>query len=154
MKMKSYALCPVSYKKVNERVARINGVFTVILLIVFGLTQSIIPVFFLAIDFLLRSSDYSKYSLIGISSKGIVRYLGLNENVINAGPKIFAARLGFIFSILIIISFFFAAYLPAIALAGVLGLFSFLEATFGLCVACEIYPYVYRLLYKVKFQSF
>lgn len=150
--MKSYALCPVSDKKINERVARINGVFTVLLLAVFGLTQSIFPVVFLAVDFLLRASDYSNFSLVGISSKGIVRYFGLNENRINAGPKIFAARIGFILSSLVIITFALNLYLPAFALAGVLGLFSFLEAAFGLCVACEIYPFVYRLLYRVKFQ--
>lgn len=150
--MKSYALCPVSDKMINERVARINGVFTLALLIVYGVTQNIIPVVFLTIDFLLRASDYSKYSLVGISSKGIVRYFGFNENIINAGPKIFAARLGFVFSTLIILSSLFGAYLPALVLAGILGLFSFLEAAFGICVACEIYPYAYRFLYKVKFQ--
>jgi len=151
--MKSYGLCPVSDKKVNERVARFNGAFTVLLLIIFGFTNQIYPVVFLVLDFLLRATDYSKYSLIGISSKGIVRYLALNENYINAGPKIFAARIGFVFSSLIIIAFAFNAYLLALVLAGVLGLFSFLEAAFGLCIACEIYPTVYRLLYKVKFQG-
>jgi hypothetical protein len=152
MSVKSYALCPVSDKKINESVARINGIFTMSLLIVAGLTLSIIPVAFLVIDFLLRASDFSKYSPVGISSKGIVRFLGLNENIINAGPKIFAARLGFIFSSLTIISVFLNAYIPALVLAGVLGLFSFLEGAFGLCVACEIYPYVYRLLYRGKIQ--
>ena len=150
--MKLYALCPVSDKKVNERVARINGAFTVLILLLSALTQSIIPVIFLAIDFLLRASDYSRYSLLGISSKGIVRYFGLNENIINAGPKIFAARLGFVLSSLIMVSFIFNAHLPALALTGILGLFSFLEAAFGLCVACEIYPFLYRFLYKVRFQ--
>jgi hypothetical protein len=152
MSVKSYALCPVSDKKINESVARVNGAFTVLLLLLSGLTHSIIPVVFLAIDFLLRASDYSRYSLLGISSKSIVKYFGLNDNIINAGPKIFAARLGFVLTTLIIFSFVLNAYIPAVGLAGVLGLFSFLEASFGLCVACEIYPYVYRLLYKVKFQ--
>jgi hypothetical protein len=150
--MKSYALCPVSDKKINERVARINGALTVIFLIVSGLTQSIIPVIFLASDFFLRASDYSRYSLIGISSKGIVSYLGLNANIINAGPKIFAARLGFILSSLVIIFFALNLSVPASALGVVLGLFSFLEAVFGICVACEVYPFVYRLLYKAKSQ--
>lgn len=153
MSTRTHALCPVSDKRINERVARINGAFTVFLLVAFGLTQSIIPVIFLAIDFFLRSSVYSKYSLIGISSKNIVRYLDLNENLINAGPKIFAARIGLLLCSLIILSYSFHAYLPALALAGILGLFSFLEAAFGVCVACEIYPLVYRLLYKVKFQG-
>jgi hypothetical protein len=151
--MKSNALCPVSDKRINERVARTNGGLTVLLLVVFGVTQSIIPVVFLALDFLIRSTDYSKYSLVAISSKSIVRYLALNENFINAGPKIFAARIGFVLSSLIVLSFACNAYLPAMALAGILGLFSFLEAVFGLCIACEIYPFVYRLLYKVRFQG-
>lgn len=151
--MKSFAVCPVSDKKVNERVARINAAFTVLLLAVYGLTQNILPVVFLAIDFLLRASDFSKYSLVGISSKGIVRYFSLNDIFINAGPKIFAARIGLVFSSLIIIAAALSAYVPALVLAGVLGLFSFLEAAFGFCIACEIYPFAYRLLYKVKFQG-
>jgi len=150
--MKTYALCPVSDKNINERVSRINGIFTVLLLILTGLIPSIVPVVFLAIDFFLRANDLSKFSLIGISSKAIIKYFGMNENLINAGPKIFAARLGFIFSGLIIFCFFLNAYLPAVVIAGVLGILSLLEAAFGLCIACEIYPYVYRLFYKVKFQ--
>jgi len=107
--MKSYALCPVSDNKVNERVARINGIFTVLLIFISGITHSIIPFIFLAIDFYLRSFDFSKYSLVVVSSKGIVTYLGLNENMINAGPKIFAARIGLILSGLIIVLFFLHA---------------------------------------------
>jgi hypothetical protein len=151
--MKSYALCPVSDKKINERVARFNGAFTVALLLVFTLTGNIIPVVFLVVDFLLRATEYSKYSLIGISSKGIVRYLSLNQNFINAGPKIFAARIGFVLSSLIVIAFAFDAHGLALGLAGILGTFSFLESAFGLCVACEIYPFVYKYLYREKFDK-
>jgi hypothetical protein len=153
MYKKSYALCPVSDKRINERVARINGAITVLLLIVFGLTQNLIPVVFLALDFFIRASDYSKYSLIALSSKRIVRYLDLNDNLINAGPKIFAARIGLVMSSLIIVAFVFNASISVLVLAGILGLFSFLEAAFGFCVACEIYPFVFRLLYKMKFQG-
>ena len=152
MNMKTYALCPVSDKRIDERVARINAVFTVLILMGSVLTESILPLIFLAVDFLLRASDYSKYSLIGIISKNIVKYFGSDANIINAGPKIFAARLGFVFSGLILILIFLGAYSPALILACVLGMFSFLEAAFGFCIACEIYPFVYRFLYKVKFQ--
>jgi hypothetical protein len=150
--MKIYAICPVSDKKVNEKAARINGAFTVLLLIVAGLTQSVIPLIFLTIDFIFRATDYSKYSLIGITSSGLVRYFGLNENIINAGPKLFAARVGIVFCSLAIFSIVLNSFGVAIVLAGMLGLFSFLEAAFGICVACEIYPFVYRLLYRAKFQ--
>jgi hypothetical protein len=152
MSVRSYALCPVSNKKVNERVARINGIFTTFLLIAAVSFHSVFPVVFLAIDFFLRASQYSGYSLIAITSKNIVRYLGLNENIINAGPKIFAARIGFIFSVLIIISFLLNSVLLITILSSTLLLFSALEGFFGYCVACEIYPYVYHLLYKGKIQ--
>jgi len=146
--MKTYALCPISEKKVNERVARINAAFTVLLIAGFLLTQNIFIVSFLAIDFFLRNAYLAKYSLVAISSKNIVKYLPVKELLINAGPKIFAARIGLVFSSLILISYILNAKLLAFILAGMLGLFSFLEAALGLCVACEIYPYVYRFLYS------
>jgi hypothetical protein len=146
--MRTYALCPISEKKVNERVARFNAAFTVLLIAGFILTQNIYFVAFLAIDFYLRTADLAKYSLVAISSKSIVRFLQVKEVLINAGPKIFAARIGLLLSSLIIISYILNAKMPAYVIASILGLFSFLEAAFGLCVACEIYPYVYRLLYS------
>ena len=150
MSVRSYALCPVSDKKINENVARINGGFTAILMIIAVLAHSVIPVVFLAFDFYLRSSQFSGYSLVAITSRNIVRYLGINENIINAGPKIFAARIGFIFSVLIVISFIFNSGLSISLLSSILILFSVLESVFGFCVACEIYPYVYHLFYKEK----
>ncbi len=152
MSVRSYALCPVSDKKINENAARINGVFTAVLLTIAVSAHSVIPVVFLAFDFFLRASRYSGYSLVAISSRNIVRYLGIDENIINAGPKIFAARIGFIFNILIIISFVFNASLSIAILSSILILFSLLEGVLGFCVACEIYPFVYRLFYKKKFQ--
>jgi hypothetical protein len=146
--MKIYALCPISEKKVNERVARVNAAFTVLLSAGFIYTQNIFFVAFLAIDFYLRTADLAKFSLVAISSKNIVRYLQVKELFINAGPKIFAARIGLILSSLIIFSHLLNAKILALVIAGILGLFSFLEAALGLCVACEIYPFVYRLLYS------
>jgi hypothetical protein len=146
--MKTYALCPVSEKKVNERVARVNATFTVILIAGFFFTRNIFFVAFLAIDFYLRTADLAKYSLVAISSKNIIKYLQVKELFINAGPKIFAARIGLILSSLIIFSYILNAKILAFLIAGILGLFSFLEAALGLCVACEIYPFVYRLLYS------
>jgi hypothetical protein len=146
--MKIYALCPISEKKINERVARFNAAFTVLLIAAFFITQNILFVVFLAIDFLLRTTDRAKYSLVAIFSKNITRYFQIKELMINAGPKIFAARIGLVFSSLIIVSFILNLKITAFVLAGILGLFSFLEAALGLCVACEIYPYLYRILYS------
>jgi hypothetical protein len=146
--MKIYALCPISEKKVNEKVARLNAALTFLLISGFLYSQNIFFVVFLGIDFFLRTTDRSKYSPLAISSKSIVKYLQVKELLINAGPKIFAARIGLLFSSLIVITYLLNAKILAFLIAGILGIFSFLEAVFGLCVACEIYPYVYRLLYS------
>ena len=150
--MKSFAFCPVSDKQINERVARINAAFTVLLLLVFLITRNMVPVMFLAVDFLIRATDYSKYSLVAISSRGIVKYLSINSLLINAGPKLFAARIGFLLSLLIIAAFLLKAFTLASSLTAILILFSFLESVFGLCVACEIYPFVYRILNRKYIQ--
>ncbi len=150
--MKSYALCPVSDKKINERVTRINAAFIVLFLITFIFTKNIYLIAFLAADFLLRTVDIAKFSLIAISSKNIVRYLPIKTNYINAGPKIFATRIGFTLSCLIIISYLFSLSSITYSIVGILGLFSFLEATFGLCVACKMYPFIYRFFYIDNFD--
>lgn len=144
--MKYLAFCPVSDKRINEKVARTNAAFTVGLIGLFAVTQNIIPIVFLAIDFLFRAADYSRFSLIALTSRGIVKFLKPEEYLINAGPKIFAARIGFVLSLLVTLFFLFGAPVPAVIIAVILGIFSFLESVFGLCVACEIYPYLYRFL--------
>jgi hypothetical protein len=148
--MKTYALCPISDKTINERVARLNAAFTLLLVAGFIITNNLFFVVFLAIDFYLRTAGFAKYSLVAISSKNIVRHLQVKELLINAGPKIFAARIGLIFSGLIIISYLLNAKILALVIGGILVLFSFLESGFGLCVACEIYPFVYKFLYSKK----
>lgn len=146
--MKTYAICPISDKKINERVARINGAFTVLLLILFGFTgQWFIPAF-LIIDFLMRSGSLSKFSPLGFSSRNIIKLLPVEELLINAGPKIFAARIGLVISSVILVASVTGMNLTALAFAAVLGIFSFMEAAFGICVACKIYPYVYRFFYN------
>lgn len=146
--MKTYAICPISNKRVNERVARVNGIFTVLLIILFGFTGYWFIPAFLAIDFLMRSGGLSRFSPISFLSRNILKLLSVDKLLINAGPKIFAARIGLIISSAILVASLIGLNLLALSLAGILGLFSFLEAALGFCVACEIYPYVYQLLYK------
>ncbi|PWD99146.1 DUF4395 domain-containing protein [Marinilabilia rubra] len=145
--MKNYAFCPVSPKVVNENVARLNATFTTLLVILFLLTFNIILMAFLLTDFLIRSIDKAKYSPLAITSRGISKTLSLKTQKINAGPKLFAARIGMLFSVATVFLFFIGTSPTAFIVACVLGVFSFLEAAFGFCVACKVYPYMYRWLY-------
>ncbi len=145
--MKNYAFCPVSPKSVNERVARLNGAFTTLIIVLFILTLNIYLMAFLAIDFLLRAIDRPGLSPLAITSRGVAKAFSFSPQMINAGPKLFAVRIGLLFSVAIILLILSGAVQAIYILAGLLGVFSFLEAAFGICVACKIYPFVYRWVY-------
>ena len=151
--MKIEAICPISDQRIDENVARFNGFFTVVILSVFAITANVLPVLFLAVDFFLRGANLSKYSVLSFISKRITHALSLHKNLINAGPKIFAARIGFAFTIAILVSFVFDASFLAYSFAAIFGLCAFLEAAFALCIACEIYPYFYKIIYHSKFAQ-
>lgn len=143
--MNTHLFCPISKEKINEHVARLNALFTFAGITSFIISGNIFIVTFLAIDFLLRAFGHSNFSLMSIVSKGTVTYLKTNGPRINAGPKIFAARIGFGMSTAILLSGLLQLHGLAIGLSAVLGLFSLLEAAFGFCVACHVYTLLYKL---------
>jgi len=133
-------VCPITNKNINERVARINALITVLLVVSFILFKFWGALVFLAVDFILRGFFDSKCSVICITSKWIVTRFKIGGKVMNAGPKIFAAQVGVVFSIVALSLFFSGFQISGLVVASILGLFSFLESAFGFCVACKLYP--------------
>ena len=148
--MNSNAFCPISTHTINENVARSNAGITVLFLITFLVTGSILPIIILLVDFLLRGLELSKYSLIARISKFLVSVLKFEKHFVNSGPKLFAARIGILFSIAIAISVLLAAIGLSFVLAFVFSVCAFLEFACNYCVACKIYPFVYKLIYSNK----
>jgi len=148
--MKTYAICPISNQKINETVARLNGLFTVLFLIAFVLTNNLFIISSLLVDFLLRATNNSKYSVFTIVSKSLVRRFALKERFINAGPKVFAARIGLVFSVSILLTTLLGFEVASFTLAGIFGVCAFLESAVGFCIACEIYPLIYKFTYRSK----
>jgi len=151
--MNNNAFCPISFKKIDENVARLNGLFTVALLIVFLFTSSILPVLLLLADFLVRGLEKPQFSPLALLSKFILSGFKAKPHLINAGPKIFAARIGLLFSVLITLSVLFGLNIPAIIFTAVFGVCAFLEAAFNYCVACKLYPFFYRLVYQSDYKK-
>ena len=137
-------VCPISYDLINEKVARVNGLKTVALLLIFILSpeESHIKaiILFLGLDFLIRGFFNAKYSPIAAASKKILQVLNIKPQMTNAGPKKFAAKLGFIFSVLVALLYYFGQHNLAIYIAAMFAFFAFLEGAFGFCVACKVYP--------------
>jgi len=151
--MNTSPFCPISDKKINERVARINALITIAVLASFLFTQSIWFIGFLAADFMLRALCLNKFSPVSLASGNIIKLFQINDHMMNAGPKIFAARIGLFLSGLLLLSAIFSFTGLSYTLAGIIMFFAFLEGVFGICVACILYPYVYKLVYRSSFQS-
>ena len=151
--MNNNAFCPISFKKIDENVARLNGFFTVVLLFVFLVTSSILPVLLLLADFLVRGIEKPQFSPLALLSKFILSRFNAKPHLINAGPKIFAARIGLLFSLLITLSVLFGLNVPAIIFTVVFGICAFLEAAFNYCVACKLYPFFYKLVYQSDYKK-
>lgn len=151
--IKLNAICPMSDKKVNKWISRFNAGFTFLLLSVFFLTNCYAIIVFLAVDFFIRAIDQGIFSPLAFLSRQLLKVLPFEEKKINMGPKIFAARIGFFFCLMVL--FFTAISLPLTGLvfASVFALFSFLEAFFGFCMACYIYPLLYKVLYHLEFRD-
>ena len=146
-------LCPISNKKIDNHVARLNGALTILFLTVFIFTGNILLIIFLITDFGLRSGIHSKFSPLAYLSRNITKALSLKPSLINAGPKIFAARVGLAFNLAIILFYLIGLNNLYLVFIGVFGTCAFLESVFGICVACQFYPFVYKITYHSKIQK-
>ncbi|HOJ66285.1 MAG TPA: DUF4395 domain-containing protein [Paludibacteraceae bacterium] len=144
--MKVEIFCPITNKITDENIARLNAGFTVVLLLSYFVTSNIVPVVFLLLDFTARAIERPEWSILSKTSKWILKKLHVESKLINAGPKIFAARIGSFFSLITILFFWLKLPSISIALAAVFFVFALLESAFNYCVACRIYPFIYHAL--------
>ncbi|MBE0654955.1 MAG: DUF4395 domain-containing protein [Bacteroidales bacterium] len=138
-------ICPVSFNRINENLSRLNASFTFIMSLFFIITQ--LPVFLLVlvVDFLLRNVMEGRFSPVSQFNRYLIQLIHLPSHMINAGPKIFAARVGLFLSILSFVFFLFGNSDISIVFVGILAFFSLLEAGFNFCVACKLYPFLLPL---------
>mgnify|MGYP006304087853 CR=1 FL=1 len=142
-------ICPISDKRMNENTSRLNAVFTFLLSVGFLLTAHPVFVLLLVIDFSLRNIYEGRFNPIVRFNRYLTVSLHLPAHMINAGPKIFAARIGLGLAVLSGLFLLVGGMMAATVFISVLAFFSFLEASFNFCVACKLYPFVLPLNEKV-----
>jgi len=135
-------LCPISDQRQDTQLARINALFLLLFSLIFAFTQIGWVLVFVCIDLIIRGFFNSRYSLIAMMGKQLVKWSGLKPKWVNAGPKIFAAQVGSFFAVFSLLFLTFGSYSISIALVSMLAFFAFLEAFFGYCVACTLYPLI------------
>jgi hypothetical protein len=113
------------------------------------LPNPVIPAF-LAFDFYIRAFTKSKYSPLSWISAGIARSFRLTPTWIDRAPKVFAARIGMLFSILMLAFIVFNITTVAVTTAAILVLFAFLECGLNFCAGCWVYTYIVLPIYREK----
>lgn len=138
--------CPISFNKRDNTVVRKVALIVLIIaiaaivLIYIGYFEVVAVIMgILAIDFGIRAFWRPKYSPLATAGRGIVSILNKSSEIVDAAPKIFAARIGLIFSItsavLIVLDLTAVATLVILLLA----ICAFLEAIFNFCLGCWMY---------------
>lgn len=133
------AACPIVFKQMNDVVARIIAAMVVGIALTGLITHSILPALFLIVDFFFRGV-MQKTSPLEYIAIVVQKTFNLGKDV-NAGPKIFAAKLGLVAAVAISIFAYFEIWLMFTVASSILSSFAFLEAAFDYCVGCKAYPY-------------
>ena len=133
--------CPISSERISDNLPRLIGSFVVILLFMYVIYNLIFIPLLLSIDFYFRGFNKNKYSLLAKLSKAVNNKLPNKGKLIDKAPKMFAARLGFVFTILTLVGDLLGLTFAANRLALILIIFASLECVFNFCVGCVVFTW-------------
>ncbi len=141
-------VCPISDQRVNEQVTRLNAFFTITSVILAFVFNSVLLIIFIMADFFIRAFTEIKFSPISFVSHYLSNALNLPVKLIDKAPKVFAARLGFLMTLVIAALFSLKLTIASVIVASILVFFASLEFFFAICVGCLIYTYLVLPFYK------
>lgn len=141
-------LCPISNEKVNEQTVRLSAFLSILLLIAAFWLNTYFLLILLAVDFFIRAFSRAMVSPLSLLAHWLNQSLKLGERKIDKAPKIFAARLGFIATSVILILQISGQQVAALIAGGIFMLLALLEAALALCLGCAIYTYLVLPFYK------
>lgn len=140
-------VCPISNERVNKSVVRITGFLVATTVLLYAITGNIFFMLYLLVDFTLRGFSALKFSPYSYAANKAAKLLNLSVKLTDKAPKLFAARVGFIFS-LTTIGLSFISTPAALIVALILMTCALLESLFDFCVGCVVYTYIVLPLNK------
>ncbi|MBN8838066.1 MAG: DUF4395 domain-containing protein [Sphingobacteriia bacterium] len=138
--------CPVDFVVTNENKVRLNALWVLILSIVYLFTNWWIIPAFLSVDFYCRGFGKAKLSLISLLSETTIKTLKIAHKPIDQAPKIFAAKVGFLFSIVAAVTQIIGFSTAALVSIAVMSFFAFLESVFKICAGCYVYTFYIKFI--------
>jgi len=142
-------ICPVSTERVDENRVRTTAFGVLVMMGLFFLTENPIFPAILAMDFYIRAFTPWQYSPLSWLAHLFVKAIGTTPAWIDKAPKIFAARVGFVLTLLTLGASLLGMTYFAMVTGAILVVFSFLECGLNFCAGCWVYTYmVYPLVRK------
>jgi hypothetical protein len=134
-------VCPISPLQISRNVTRVTGLFMAVMIAFYAYTGNIYFVMVIALDYSIRAFTPLPYSPFSWMAHRLVAAIKLPMHHQDKAPKIFAARVGFLFALATVAlhSFYPAAGLVVgLTLMG----FALLESLLDFCVGCLVYTYI------------
>lgn len=134
-------VCPISSERIDSHVSRLTVFINVMLMMVFMINLSPIPLLIVTLDYGIRAFGYNNYSPLCFLSSFTIKSLGVNPKMADKAPKVFASRLGFTCAALGTVFILVSMPLASRSIIGFFAVLAILDSVFDLCVGCIIYNY-------------
>lgn len=138
--------CPISGHQRDGNAVRVVAGFSLLVALIaiataylVGTVPAAVIVGLLAVDFSIRAFLKPRFSPLGTLARGLVSALGLPKKMVDSAPKIFAARIGVVFTVTATILYAAGLLTAGTVVLGILVVCAFLESVFGFCLGCQIY---------------
>lgn len=148
--------CPISGEQRDNTTVRVVAGFVFIItgaafLVALLLSTQIAAIItgVLALDFCIRAFVKPKYSPLATLGRAIVSVLNLPRKMVDSAPKVFAARIGVLFSVVSTILYAGNLLQAGSVVSAILLLCAALECFFSFCLGCWMYSLLPKKLGNV-----
>ncbi|WP_201337821.1 MULTISPECIES: DUF4395 domain-containing protein [unclassified Nitratiruptor] len=134
--------CPISSERVDANAIRLSALF-MFLLLLWGYV-SVLALLVIIMELAIRVFMGSLYAPLFVVAKKILKFFKIDEVKEDAAAKKFAARVGLILMIFLLLAKLMGWELVGEILYGIMAVCIALEAFFHYCVGCTLYNYYIR----------
>ncbi len=134
--------CPISTDLVNTKLTRTYSFITFLAISFYLFTPFKEVIYISTLDFIIRVFVGVKYSPICFLIREALKIGNISPQMVNSGPKKFAAKIGLLFTVLMSISTLAGFGYTSIVLGVIFFTAVGAEAIFGFCVACYIHSFL------------
>lgn len=134
-------ICPISTQRISRHIVRLTGLMMASMIALYLLTGNIIFILAIVVDYSVRAFTTLPYSPFSWLAGQIVSWANWPAKQLDKAPKIFAARVGWLFALATAVLYFINPTASLIVGAALMT-FALLESVLDFCVGCVVYTYV------------